>query len=708
MKNDVLDGLLAPQRIAVIGASDDISKISGRPIEYLLRYGFSGEIYPINPRREVVQGLPCYPSIKEAPGEIDLAIIAIPGEAVVAALNECAGHQVKTCVIFSSGFAEVGEQGKNIQKSISEVAAQTGMRILGPNCQGVVNLHNRSVASFSTCFAEAELAKGYSAIASQSGAVAAMVYNLQKQWGSGLKYWIATGNEADLTVSELLSKLLDDDDIRVVQAYMEDIKQPEKLLEAAKKARKLGKPILALKAGRTPEGQKAASSHTGALAGEDVVLNAIFKRHGIVAVRDVHELASFPQVFAQGKKARGRNVAILSNSGGLAVMMVDQCKEQNLELAKLSKATVDELETMLPSFGSAANPIDLTAQLLVDKKLLSNALPVLARDPGVDIILLGLGIMGKGYDIPTIVKDIASTNSSSEQLVGVAWVAGQQGVVEQFAAYDVPVFDNPTMCVDAMAKYVDFCFDVDYVHQPVLAEADEALVAVMLDGYRPYIVDGFLSEYHSKQLLRQWDLPVSREILARNEVEAVAAASAIGYPVAVKICSAAIQHKSESGSLALNITGEAQLRQVAVEMLEKGVREVGEERFEGLLIQEMFAAGFEISLGVKKDPTFGPVIMVASGGIYIEILKDFQLVVPPVSEQQAIYAVQRLASLPILEGARGGERLDIEALAQLISNLSSFVVQAGGRIEELDLNPVFVMKQGGGVRIVDALVKLAG
>lgn len=710
MKADGLDGLLAPESIAIIGASEDTGKISGRPIEYLKRYGFSGEIYPINPKRETVQGLRCYPSVTEVPGSIDLAVIAIPGRSVITALQQCAQQRVKSCVVFSSGFAELGEEGKRIQRQISEIADQSGMRVLGPNCQGVANLHTRSIVSFSTSFAEGDLFEGYSAIVSQSGAVAAMIYSLQKEWSSGVKYWIATGNEADITVPELLDKVLEDPDVRVVQAYMEDIKAADALLSAARKARKLAKPILALKAGRTSEGKKAASSHTGALAGEDTVLDAVFGQCGIVRVRDVTELASFPQVFAQRKKARGRNVAILSNSGGLGVMMVDQCKELGLELAKLSESTIKKLSSMLPDFASAVNPIDVTAQLLNDKKLFSNALPALTQDPNVDIILFGLGIMGKGYDIPTIVKDVAVANQESSQVMAVSWVGGQQGIVEEFASRNVPAFESPSMCVSAVAKYTDYCLALNSEPLEGIGAASASKTVdspPSLSEYRTGSVDGFLSEYRSKELLKRWDLPVSREILATSEEEAVTAANRIGYPVAVKLSSAAIQHKTDSGALALNVQNDRRLRSLANEILRRGAEQIGRDRIEGLLIQEMLQEGFEISLGVKRDPTFGPVLMVASGGIYIEVLKDFQLLIPPVDEATAMKAVRNLASFPILEGARGREVLDAEALGQMIVSLSQLVTEVGAQIEEMDLNPVFVMKKGDGVRIVDALVKLS-
>ena len=699
-----LSALLDPASIAVIGASDDPHKVGGRPIEYLRRYGFAGRVYPVNPRRETAQGLPCFASIGDVPERVDLAVVVVPGTAVVDVLEACAAAGVRSCAVFSSGFAELGDEGRRIQAEITALARRSGMRVLGPNCQGVANLGTRSIASFSTSFAEGALAEGASAIVSQSGAVAAMVYNLQRGWGGGVRYWVASGNEADVTVPELVGRIVEDPGVKVVQAYLEDIKDAETLASSAARANALGKPVLVLKSGRTAEGQRAASSHTGAIAGEDVVLDAVLRHHRLVRVRDVIELSHFPVVFGQDKRPRGRKVAVITNSGGLGVMLVDQCKEVGLELARLSEETIRRLEDALPAFASSTNPIDITVELLNDRHLLAKVLPVLADDPEVDIVLYGLGIMAKGYDIPTIVDDVVDAHHGGPQLHVVAWVGGAPGVAERFNERGVPAFEHPTMCVDAVAAYADHCLTALDGPPP---DRPAPGTGAGLDAYRRHTVAGFLSEHRSKELLRPWGLPFPAEALATTADEAAAAAAEIGYPVAVKLSSPAVQHKSDAGMLALDVADERDLRRLAEDMLTRGRELAGPEAVEGVLVQEMLRGGFEISIGMSTDPVFGPVLMVASGGIYMELVQDFELLVPPVSADAAQQALERLACYPILQGARGRGPYDVEALRSAVVALSELVSQAGDELAELDLNPVLVLEQGQGIRVVDALVRLS-
>jgi acyl-CoA synthetase (NDP forming) len=705
-QNNNLQALLDPQSIAVIGASNDPTKISGRPIEYLTRYGYQGSIYPINPKYSEIQGFKSYPSIGEAPAGIDLVIIAIPGQMVLDALRDCHRNQVKSCIVFSSGFAELGDEGRDIQQEMTQLANQTGMRIIGPNCQGVVNVTKGSMATFSTSFAEGELCRGSSAIISQSGAVAAMVYRIQKEdYGQGIKYWVATGNEADATVSELIEQVVSDPDVKVIQAYLEDVKDGEALIRAAKKARELHKPILALKSGKTEEGKKAASSHTGALAAEDAVFDAIFHHYGVVRVDDVIELAAFPQLFKTSKKINGKNVAILSNSGGLGVMMVDQCKALGLDLAVFRDETKRKLAEILPVFASVQNPIDVTAQLLNDRKLLSHALPIMMSDPNVDIIILALGIVGKGYDIPFIIEDLARAQQEGNQLIAVSWVGSQKGVVEQISRRGVPAFEDPSLCVRGISKFVQY--NLSQQNAAVESKEDVVPLHTPLEVVTSQTSNGFLSEYASKRLLRQWGLIVSTEMLVKSEEQACDAARSMGFPVVLKVSSPHIQHKTEIGGVVLNITNENDLIRAYQAIMENSKKQVPQEQIEGLLVQEMVGKGFEISLGMKRDPAFGPMLMVASGGIYIEVLKDFQLLVPPVTNAQVRQAVQDLVMAPLLQGTRGKAKLDVDALCQTIVSFSQFVMENQDKIEEVDLNPVIVLQEGQGVKIVDALIKLS-
>lgn len=701
-KND-FSSFLDPKSIAIIGASNDSGKISGRPIEYLKRYGFEGNIYPVNPKYETIQGLKAYKSIEDLPNHIDLVIIAISANYVIDNLKICVKKNVKSCMIFSSGFAEMGEEGRVLQEEISIIAKESGMFIVGPNCQGIANLKNKSITTFSTAFVEGKLVNGSSAILSQSGAVAAMVYNMQKDDGTGIKYWASTGNESDMNIPRMATYILEDEDISVVQIYMESIKNGSEIIELGKKSKELDKPVLVLKPGKSEEAKKAASSHTGALAAEDIVVDKVLDHYGLVRVDDVNELSSYSKVFRLSKRVKGKNVAILSNSGGLGVMMVDKCKELGLTIVEFTENTKTRLFEILPIFASYENPIDVTAQLLNDKELLSNALPILMEDSNVDIILFGLGIIGKGYQIDTIMKDIIDSQNNGEKLVSVAWVGSQKGRVEEFNRNNVPAFEDPTMCVKAIAAYANYCVKNDrnihnYYENTFFTTSNNKQ---FLDTLK--INKGFLSEYDSKKLLNEW-ISIGNMNLCSNETEVNHIANTLNYPVVLKINSAKVQHKTEVGGVKLNIQNKQQLLEAYNEMKNKNI--LPEAEFQ-VLIEEMVETGFEISLGLKKDPVFGPIIMVASGGIYIEVLKDFKLLVPPVSNEEAEKAINELIMSPLLKGIRGKAPKDIKQLSEAIVKFSEFVLENEGILEEVDLNPIIVLDAGKGVKVVDALIKLS-
>ncbi|MDQ0218030.1 CoA-binding protein [Peribacillus cavernae] len=703
MENDGIKALLDPKSIAVVGASNDPLKIGGRPIEYLKRYGYKGKIYPINPNYPEIQSIASHASIFDVEDEIDLVIIAIPSQYVIETLHGCGKKKVKAAIIFSSGYAELGEDGRRAQEEISDIAKLYGMRIVGPNCQGVANLKSHSVASFSTSLAKGELYNGSSAIISQSGGISGMLYNIHKAFGWGAKYWIGTGNEADVHVPELMNYIIDDPDVKVLQVYMEDVKDGASLINAAKKARKLNKPILALKSGRTVEGSKAASSHTGALATEDIVIDAVFDNYGIIRVDSVVELGVFPQVFELEKKPSGKNVAIITNSGGLGVMMVDKCKELGLNLAIFSEETKHRLSQFLPTFSSVDNPVDVTTQIFFDHDLFSKILPILMEDSNVDSILLGLGI-GEGYDISKMIIDLSEAQKQGNAIIALTLIDStgvgcDKGVIETISKNGVPAFEDPNLCIKAVAKFIEYHLELSSYFDEE-AECEQLNYDINLTN-----ATDFLNEYDSKLLLKKWNFPISQEILCKTEEEACQAGKSIGYPVVLKISSPFIQHKTEIGGVKLNVQNEGHLIKAYHEILTNVQRFVSVDLVDGILVQEMVIdQGYEISLGLKRDPAFGPIIMVASGGIYIEILKDIQLLVPPFNFARAKKAVNSLKMSPLLHGARGKAALDVDALCNTIMSFSRLAQVA--EIEEADLNPVLVLENGKGVKIVDSLIKI--
>ncbi|CCG04304.1 acetate--CoA ligase family protein [Blastococcus saxobsidens] len=716
-----LEKLLRPSSIAVVGASDDPTKVSGRPIAYLKRYGFAGKIYPINPRRTEVQGLTCYPSIEATPGAVDLAVIAIPATAVVQTLNDCVDAGVRSCIIFSSGFSELGEEGGALQREITGIARRSGMRVLGPNCQGVFSVGTKAAPTFASAFAQGDLTVGSGAIVSQSGAVAAMLYQLLGNAGSGIQYYVATGNESDVTVADVMLDVVRDPEVSVVLGYLEDLKDPDGLADAGQVARQEDKPILVLKSGRTAEGKVAASSHTGALAGDDDAVDEFFHKHGIVRVGDLIELAAFSQMFGQKRRAAGRRVAVITNSGGLGVMVVDQCKALGLEIAVLQSDTIAGLKAMLPTFASAANPVDVTTQLLVEPRLLSRAVPLLMEDPGVDAVLASFGALGGGYDIDAIIGDLAQANDEHDALLAVGWVGSHQSIIQRLGAGGVPAAQNPSLVVRSLAAYVDFSLDradsagddsatsargavANAATAPGLVSIPDA--AAVIAAYQPLTDDGFLSEYNSKRLLDQLGVFQMSDVLVAPTSAVTDGPAQLTFPVVAKASSPAIPHKSDHGLVVLNIADEQRLETVVKELIARAEDIAPMGTVEGVLVQKMVKGGFEAFLGVKQDPTFGHVVVVGAGGVFIEIFSDYQCVLPPISYGYALDKVKALKAFPAMTGARGGDEADYEALARLVVEVGRVVEHLGDALLEMDLNPVKVLPKGQGVAVLDALIRL--
>lgn len=701
-----LGALLDPSSIAVIGASDDPGKIGGRVLRYLSDYGFTGKVLPVNPVRETVQGLPAVRDVDQLPDGVDLAVVVTPAALASAAVAACVRRGVRACVVLSSGFGELGGDGLRLQRELVDAARAGGMRLLGPNCQGAANLASGAVTSFSSSFTNFPLRDGAVAIVSQSGAVAGMLAALQHPHATGLRYWVATGNEADVTVAELIDAVLDDPDVRVVQAYCEHIADAPRVAAAAAKARRLGKAVLMVKAGTTEAGAKAAGSHTGALAQPEMVVDAFLRRHGVVRARSLTELSELSRVFETSPPVRGRRVAIVSNSGGLGVMMADAALVGGLELARFTDRTLDALRTVLPSFAAVGNPVDVTGQIVQQPQLLSRVLPALAADPSVDIVLVALGIVGPTYDVDAITEAVAALHADAGPrgvLVAAVSVGGRSELGERLTARGVPTFHDDAACVRAAASFAEHCA---WLRRPPAPAEPDVDVPLPVDVTRPGDAHaGFLSEHASKDLMANWGLPVVTGRLVSGPAAAGDAAGELGYPVVVKLCSAAAAHKTELGAVRLGLTDADAVERAAADVLAAG-RSAGIEPVEGVLVERMVRGGVEVSLGATWDPTFGPTVLIGSGGVHVEVLRDFRLLVPPLDRGAVVDAVRQLTIHPLLTGARRAEPLDVDALVDLVLRFAGFFAATGGALSEIDLNPVFVLRDG--VVIVDALVRVAG
>lgn len=689
-----LQAALAPRSVAVIGASTNPNKIGGRPIDFMGRFGYRGTIYPINPNSPEVQGHKSYPDLKSLPEAPDLAVVAVPGDAAVTAVSECAARGVKLTIVMTSGFGEVNADGLAKQRAMVATAHAAGMRMVGPNTMGLANFGTGAVPNFSTMFLEMPPKPGPVAVVSQSGAMSVVPYGLLMARGVGVRHCHATGNEADLSVADFALAVVQDPEVKLVLLYLEAIANPARLAEAARIARERDLPIVALKAARSPRAQAVASSHTGALANEDRVVDAFLRQHGIWRAQDVHGLVNTAELYLKGWRPSGRRLVMMSNSGASCVMSADIAHGHGAPFATLNDQTRRDLAAKLPAFASSANPIDVTAALLTDSSLFGNVLPVVAKDPAADLLLVSLPVAGQGYDIDLFARDTAAFVRTTGK---PAVVASQMALVrEPFQKAGIPGFIYETEAIGALDQLAQ--------HTALMkrrpTEWPRSAPINLPSGKTR-----FLSEWDSIQLLKAHGMPVVAGRLCRSRDEAVAAFRAIGGPVVVKGCSAEVPHKSEAGLVRLGVATEAA---TAAAFEEQWARlEALKVARDGVIVAAMAKGRRELALGARVDPQFGPIVLVGDGGKYVEALGDVALLLPPFDEDAVREALGRLRIAPILAGVRGEPPIDLAPVCAMAVRLGQLMVAAAGQVASIDVNPVIVGAAGEPAVVVDALVERA-
>lgn len=707
-----LDFLLDPASVAIVGASDNPDKIGGRPIFYMRKHGYQGKLFPVNPQRSEVQGEKTWPSVASLPEAPDLAIVAVPGQKAVEAVDECAAMGVKGAIVISAGFSEVGPEGRAIQDAMTQRARQAGMRIVGPNTQGLANFGTGAIACFSTMFLEIEPEDGPVAVISQSGGMSAMIYGLLRQRGVGVRHMHATGNQADVTVSDLARAVLVDPKVRIILLYLESLQDPDSLAQAAALAQQQGVPIIAVKAGRSEAGLRAAASHTGALANEDRAVQAFFEHHGIIRAKDPQELVRYAELFMGQVSSNGPRVVIISNSGASCVLASDAADEHGLQVAPLSAGTQKKLSGFLSDFATTNNPVDITAALLSNNRLFGDVLGALSDDPAADMFVVDIPVAGRGYDVASFAQDTAKFAQTSGKPVAV--VAWQTPVAQAFRAKGVPVYDDEQQAMAALAALTR------YGRRTVAADAAggaseirEAFSAsTASDSERgvspkcvPTTATGTLSEHQSLLLLKENGIPVVPHALVKDADEAVHYWQSLGVPVVLKACSAAIPHKSEHGLVALGLNDETSLR-AAFDQQAMALKKLGVTA-EGWIVAPMHKGLREMMVGMNLDPVFGPVVVFGAGGKYVEAMPDVAVLLAPCTEDQVIEKLRGLRLWPLLQGVRGEPAADVQAFAQMVVQFARFAQASAGRIQSIDINPVMVGAEKEGVLAVDALVEVA-
>lgn len=701
MNHDVrLSHALNPRSIAVVGASENPEKIGGRPIKYMLRQGYSGAIFPINPTRATVQGLPAYPTLDTLPETPDMAIVAVPGALACSAVEQAAAAGIRTCVVMSSGFAETDDDGKRAQADMVSIARGSGMRIIGPNTQGLANFSTGAVASFATLISEIPPQDGPVAIISQSGAMSMVPYAALREMGIGIRYSIATGNECDLTVAELAMATLQDPDIRILLLYAEHIPDPERWARMAELARQRGVPVLALKAGVSAAGQAAASSHTGALASDDRVTDAFFQKHGICRVHDMRAMVNAVPLYLRGRLPTGNRLIAISNSGASCVMAADAAERHGLSLDPFEHKDREAVSGVLPSFASAANPIDLTAALLTDSSLFTNLLPLLSQRNLGDLFLITLPMSGIGYDVPGFARDAAAFARASNKPVAVA--APLASTRQTFFEHGLPVFSHDIDAIAALGQLSR--------HAQLLRNVEEAALS-RTPTPRPREHDArptrFMSEADSLDLLETAGIACIPHRVCTDETQAVAAWRHFGRPVVLKACSDEIPHKSDHGLVVLDCNDEASVRDTYRRLAARAAG-MG-KHIAGILIAPMIRGRYEFVLGGRYDERFGAIVMLGEGGKYVEALPDFTTLIHPFSMEQAERGLRNLRMAPLLKGVRGEAAVDTRALCRSAVALAECLHRAAGKLRSVDMNPVVVGVDDslidGDTVVLDALVE---
>lgn len=693
MTTRALSHALDPTSIAIIGASENPDKVGGRPLMYLSRFGYRGRVYPVNARRSRVQGHDAYPTVADVPEPPDLAVIAVPGDAAIEAVEQCAARGARVAMVLTSGFAETGAHGERQQARLVAAARAGDMRLVGPNCQGLVNFGNRMVATFSTVFLEVPPEDGPVAVISQSGIMSVVPYALLRKRGVGVRHAHATGNGADVSVADMALAVLDDPVVRLLLLYLESVPDPAALARVAARAREREVPIVAVKSGRTPAGQAAARSHTAALANEDRVVDAFLRHLGIWRATDVHDLVNATELYLSGATPGGRRLAVVANSGGVGVMAVDATDEMGLPLATLGSDTSRALAARLPPFTQPTNPVDVTGALLTDSTLIGDALSIVARDPAVDLLFLGIPVAGRqGYDLTRFASDAARVMRESGKPLAAATVI--DSVADSFRQQGVPTFDRDRSALSALAQIVAHARLRSRERLPWLRSPSVTL----LSGH-----ERFLSEAQSLALLDSRAIPVVPWALCQSSEAVRLAFRALGPSVVVKGCAADLPHKTEHALVALGLQSEA----AALEAFEHHMETMRRLRVaaDGVILASMVSGRHELAIGARVDPQFGPIALIGAGGTAIETLGDVRVLIPPFDVEEALEAIARLRVSVLLSGGRGRPSSDVEAVAAMAVAVAQLLADSEGQIASIDLNPVMVGPAGQGALAADAVVE---
>ncbi len=694
-----LEHVFSPKSIAVIGASTRDGTVGRAIFSNILLNKYSGIMYPVNPKAKGIQGVKCYPSIKNIPDNVDMAIIIVPRDHVPGVVRECGEKGVKVIVIISAGFKEVGGEGEMWERKVKELVNKYYMSLIGPNCFGVINTSQN--VSLNATFSRTIPRKGNIAFISQSGALCAAILDYARRESIGFSKFVSMGNKADIMENDLLLMLKDDSETDVILMYIEDLVKGRDFIKIAREITSK-KPILAIKSGRTPQGARAASSHTGSLSGNDDIYNAIFAQCGVLRVETMEELFSYGKAFAKQPLPKGRRMAIITNAGGPGIIATDACVRYNLELSTFQKNTTKKLKVKLPPAANISNPVDMLGEANSDSyKIALNSILKDSNVDGVIVILTPTAFTS----INEIAKVISYTSSQYDKPVlccfmGLFDVSDGIRILEENS---IPHYSFPEVTARALSSMCDYSRWLERPRTKVRKFKVNKKAVSRIINKANNEKRLFLLEQEALNVFEAYGLPVVDSVIATNEDDAARAAERFGYPVVLKVTSPDILHKFDVGGVRLNLKNKNEVIKSYGNIVANVKSNKPDARIRGMTVQKMIEGGKEAIIGMNRDVQFGPLLMFGLGGIYVEAIRDVTFRLAPVRSLGAINMIKSIRAYEILEGVRGEKPSDIDAIAECLERISQLVIDFES-ILELDINPLRVFKKGNGCKFVDARI----
>lgn len=689
--------LLSPRSIAVIGASGNANRIGGVALDLLVRFGFEGTIYPVNPRHDSVFGMTCYPNLDAVSDTPELAVIAVRAELVSDALRACHAKGIEAALVYASGFSEESAEGAALEREIAAFAAQTGMRIGGPNCMGNANFATNAITAFATIFRDyppvAPSVGGGTALLTQSGNLCAVFYAAGRRRGIEFSHFINTGNETAVTFEDYLAHLVEDDATSCVIGYVEGLRDGPAFRRVAKRFREVGKPLILIKSGESERGADAARSHTAALSGDSTIYRAVLQECGVLRAKDPTHLVDLAYLARFGDRTCGPRAAVTSISGAMGALLTDLLGAASVEVPELSADLQARLQEAAGSIGMVSNPIDYTGQLMNQGGAVEAVLGVLAGSDEIDFSIL----YGSGALFDRIIEDAIQVASRSRKMI-VAIDGGTSTRRGELEAAGIPVFDCVARAVNALAVYLPWRAAMS--SQASRVDVLPSSCVDVLPSSCPILPE---SEKDAKEFLAHYGVPTGEEHVVTTAGQAAALAERLARPLAMKILSADIAHKTDVGGVRLNVTGRSEAAEAFDDIMTRVRTARPEASIDGVLMQGMETGVAELLIGVKRDHVFGPVMTVGAGGVLTELLEDVSHAILPVDEAQARTMLEDLKIYRMLNGYRGGARADISAACAAIAGVSRAAVELGDVLEELEINPLLVKPEGQGALALDAL-----